>query len=343
MDSIVERINETVAKANRGVWEEFALDYTQTIPDAPALVNILQTPVVFRQGITNICGTAKSGKTTLLRIFTAAHLAHREVIGVEVVPGLRLLWADTEQPDYRIARQVRGAFSLAGIPVELSDSLTVLNLRTMTPAERWTAIRQATLTLAPDIIIIDGAADIIEDTNDITASDKIVAELLTLSTETDAAIVTVVHTNQGQDGGKTRGHIGSAIERKCETNLSMTCDPETGVFTVHGKELRDKPFADLRFAIDAHGTPHLVSEPEKPQKPRNATDWLLYEMKPGVTYRHGDLVRMILTHGGTESNAKTVITTAARKGWIIKTGDGYTLPATEVGSMVVDGMFDGGG
>lgn len=343
MDSIIEIINKAAEKASREPWESYALDYTQTIPDAPALANIMGAPVVFRQGITNICGTAKSGKTTLLRIFAAAHLARRAVLGVEVVPGLRILWADTEQPDYRIARQVCGAFALAGIPVELSDTLTVLNLRTMATAERWTAIRQAATTLNPDIIIIDGAADLVEDVNDLAASDKMVSELLTLSTEADTALITVVHTNQGQDGGKTRGHIGSAIERRCEANLSMTRDPETGIFTVHGKELRDKPFADLRFAIDDHGTPYLTTEPEKPQKPRNATDWLLYEMKPGITYRHTDLIQLITQHGGTESNAKTVITTAARKGWISKSGDGYSLPLAEVVSQVEDSMFDGGG
>lgn len=343
MDSIVEQINAAVKRANREVWEQYAFDYTAAVPDAPALVNILQTPVVFRQGITNICGTAKSGKTTLLRIFAAAHLAGREVLGVEVEHGLRVLWCDTEQPPYRISRQIHGAFALAGMPVESTDALAVLNLRTLTPAERWTAIRQATVSLSPDIVIIDGAADIVEDINDISASDKAVAELLTLSTETDAAIITVVHSNQSQEGGKTRGHIGSSLERKCEANLSMTRDPLTGIFKVHGKELRDRPFEDLCFAIDGHGTPYLTTEPEKPQKPRNATDWMLYEMQPGVSYRHGELIRLVAKHGGTESNAKTVITTATRKGWIVKTGDGYTLPGTTTSTPDENGMFDGGG
>lgn len=322
MDNIIEIVRQEAERARHEAWEQYQLDYTRAIPDAPALIRIDGTPVAFRQGITNICGTAKSGKTTLLRLFVGAHLAGREVLSVTTEPGLRILWADTEQPDYRIARQVRGAFHLAGRAVEVTDALAVLNLRTITPAERWTAITQAAGNLRPDIIIIDGAADLVEDVNDIATADKLVSDLLQFSTELDASILTVVHSNQSQEGGKTRGHVGSSLERKCEANLSMQRDEVTGIFRVHGKELRDAPFPDLLFALDGFGHPYLAQEPEKP---KTAADKLHAAMIPGQEYTRAELVGLLTAQGIPEGTASPAVTTLCKYDRIRKTGDKYTL------------------
>ncbi len=86
-------------------------------------------------------------------------------------------------------------------------------------------------------IIIDGIADLVVDVNDSAECNQIVAELHTLAIRYDCAIICVIHKNPGTD--KVRGHLGSQIERKAETNLSL--DKEDEVTIVWSQKQRRSP------------------------------------------------------------------------------------------------------
>ena len=43
-------------------------------------------------------------------------------------------------------------------------------------------------------------------------------------------VITVLHQNPGSQHGKTRGHLGSQIERKAETSLRVEKAPKTEIF-----------------------------------------------------------------------------------------------------------------
>jgi hypothetical protein len=86
-------------------------------------------------------------------------------------------------------------------------------------------------------VIIDGIADLVVDVNDSKECNQIVAELHTLAIRYDCAIIAVIHKNPGSD--KVRGHLGSQIERKAETNLSL--DKEDEVTIVWSQKQRRSP------------------------------------------------------------------------------------------------------
>ena len=59
-----------------------------------------------------------------------------------------------------------------------------------------------------------------------------------IATEQNAVVVTVLHENPNSEYGKTRGHLGSQLERKAESNLRLQKDNTTGVTTIFTEKSR---------------------------------------------------------------------------------------------------------
>jgi len=63
-------------------------------------------------------------------------------------------------------------------------------------------------------------------------------------------IICILHENPGTDQGKTRGHIGSELNRKAFANLRIDKDTETGVSTIYGTDMRKRDIPrDLGFCF----------------------------------------------------------------------------------------------
>jgi len=87
-------------------------------------------------------------------------------------------------------------------------------------------------------IILDGVADVVRNVNDPAESDMIVASLMKLAKEFKCHIIAIIHINPGgADSGKTRGHLGSTLERKAETNLTIKVTDRDRV--VYARNARD--------------------------------------------------------------------------------------------------------
>jgi hypothetical protein len=86
-------------------------------------------------------------------------------------------------------------------------------------------------------VLIDGVADMLTDPNNIADAFGLVHELLQLSIEFETLIICVLHENHGSESGKTRGHLGSELERKAETNLRLQKDDD-GVTTIYSERSR---------------------------------------------------------------------------------------------------------
>jgi len=80
-------------------------------------------------------------------------------------------------------------------------------------------------------IIIDGIADLVVDPNDADECFPLITELHALAIRYDTAIILVLHMNPGSQNEKGRGHLGSQLERKSESNLTLTKDGEATVIS----------------------------------------------------------------------------------------------------------------
>ena len=145
-------------------------------------------------------------------------------------------------------------------------------------------------------VIIDGIADLILDVNNAEECNGIVAELHSLAIRYDCPIITVIHKNPGSE--KVRGHLGSQLERKAETNLSL--DKEDGVTVVWSAKQRRSPISKKdgpRFAWNDELKMHVtVEQSETNTMGQKLNDYLqLAEavLKPGEVVRWVELMTRI--------------------------------------------------
>jgi hypothetical protein len=63
---------------------------------------------------------------------------------------------------------------------------------------------------------------------------------MALSHKYDTPLFCVLHENPSTDAGKTRGHLGSELNRKAFANLRIDKDAETLISTIYGLDMRKR-------------------------------------------------------------------------------------------------------
>ena len=210
-------------------------------PEKPLpILSLNSKPLITPGGIMNIQGGPKAGKSGAVRSILAA-IFNDNRIGPDTLgfsasndEGHMVLHIDTEQSRYDHDNLVRQACRQAHVdrPPEWFASYTLVDLDI---AERRAALRlmmEMGMKARGGIfaVLIDGIADLCLDPNDSAEAFGLVKELVSLATTYKAGIITVLHENPGGDG-KTRGHLGSELERKAEANLRLAKDA-AGVTTM---------------------------------------------------------------------------------------------------------------
>ena len=190
----------------------------------------------------------KSGKSAILGAMIAAAISDdslADFLGIEAAEanGKAIVHFDTEQSRYDahelIARALRRAVTKRPPTWLRSYCLTdvdTLTRRRLFAAELERAAQQHAGVYAG---LIDGVGDFAIDVNDTAESNGLVAELHALAIRFDCPIVCVLHENPGENShGKTRGHLGSQLERKAESNLRLVKDND-GVTVIYSEKSRN--------------------------------------------------------------------------------------------------------
>jgi hypothetical protein len=192
--------------------------------------------------LTTVIAQAKAGKTGFISAMIAAaivadrNVAGRDTLGITAAPpnGAMLLHIDTEQSLYDHHSLIKQVLRRAGVE-ELPTWLRSYGLAGFDAADLQ---RSVGMLLGEQLkgqgsvyaVIIDGGADLVRNVNDQLECDPFVAKLQSWAIEYDCPFVLVVHENPNQQSGKMRGHLGSQLERKAESNLRLT--KSGGVTTV---------------------------------------------------------------------------------------------------------------
>lgn len=196
--------------------------------------------------LTTITAAIKAGKTAVIGAMMAAPMAGDnpgDMLGFSSSNpnGFALLHFDSEQSPDDHWHVVNRALKRSGLTKPpswfYSYCLTGLGYRRgwecFTAAVRDAGDRHGGIIS----LLIDGAADLVKDVNDPGESNAFVAELHDLAIKRDCPILSVIHFNPG--GEKTRGHLGSQLERKSETNLRL--DKVDGVTEIWSDKQRRAP------------------------------------------------------------------------------------------------------
>ena len=127
-----------------------------------------------------------------------------------------------------------------------------------------------------DLLVIDGVADLVYNTNDIKEGVLIAEKLLKWSSEGDLHLITVIHKTGSSD--KARGHLGTAIQFKAETIILMDAltddagnyiNNERNTVKIRCGMSRGKNFEDFYLRVDNDGLPFTFDDPDNPAHPKD--------------------------------------------------------------------------
>lgn len=209
--------------------------------------------------ILSIIGKAKSRKSFFITMAISVSISKDTIFNMfkNELPTHQnsVLYFDTEQGKYHVQMALKRICTLVG--VKEPNNLQVYGLRSLNPLERLQLIEYAIYnTDNLGIVFIDGIKDLITSINDEEQATMIVSKLMKWSEERNILIVTVLHQNKGDNNA--RGHIGSELNNKAETVLSITKSTDNEMVSIVAPEMcRNLEPQSFAFEIDQNGIPYI--------------------------------------------------------------------------------------
>ena len=261
---------ETTPKTNEKLQrlEQRRITPNSVIPKRRFLFEMFDKPCFARGELVGITGRAKSGKTFFTSILMALSVCG-EVLGIKRIDPkpLRVLWMDTEQSEEstqeilcdRIMklwqRNMPEGESIENFPSEMFD---IFNVRADAWQDRLPLLEEAIREYKPDLVILDGIRDLVNDINDGIMSQKVIERLMNLASETDCCIVSILHQNKASEDKNLRGWIGTELTYKSFEVYECSKDNDR-IFSVKQTMTRKYDIDNaLQFVVDAEGLPTEV-------------------------------------------------------------------------------------
>lgn len=230
----------------------------ENIQESP-IIKQDDTTILSRGNIACITGKAKSCKTFLTSAIASAFLEGENLTISKGINNGTVLYVDTEQSKSHVQCLQQRIYKMCGWSIYSPDErLTMLAMRKLSPEERRNITEEAIRALKPDLVIIDGIRDLIEDFNDIKSSAAIVRQLMKLSDAFNCGILTVLHQNKSDNNA--RGHLGSEITNKSETVLQLTKIENKVIVSPDAS--RNQDIQEFAFQISNKGVPVLCNIPK---------------------------------------------------------------------------------
>ncbi len=231
LDAELEHAGEETALSPKMLLlEQLRITPEKQLKPMEFLFHLYGKPCFPRRELVAITGKAKSGKTFVTSMLMAC-CQSRDVLAFQRIGDepFRVLWYDTEQSDEstqdilrnRVMKLAADKHGLAQTSEEVRESpcqsdaiFDVFNVRGVGWKERRDLLCEAVMRCRPDLVIVDGIRDLVNDINDGVLAQEVMEELMHLSTEHDCCIVCVLHQNKSGEDHNLRGWIGTELMNK---------------------------------------------------------------------------------------------------------------------------------
>ena len=240
---------------------EYAINPDVDYPDPEYVIEIGGTPTLPKGNLIALSAKWKNGKTFLCDVLTAVFLGSERFTSCRTLFSQgKVSFYDTEQAksDTSHIRKVIDAMTPEGRHHDYDVyCLNPMNIdRTGEDGDEITRYEFISQTIAhdkPDLVIIDGIADLLYNYNDVIESQRLVNRLAALANEHNCAMVVVMHQNKGLHDKNMKGHLGTMLNQKCSDVFSV--EKCGGIFIVSNTISRHQPCGDFVFKLTADGVP----------------------------------------------------------------------------------------
>lgn len=254
LEKAQEQLNE-IASTAQPKQDDYVIDLSVAYPEPHYTLELNGVGSIPCGDIQGVVAKQKQGKTQLCIVLCASLLGCTDFGFKSLVPGARILYADTEQSEANASKLAVKIHTLMCWPTDESNSrLRVVSLRRKAVKERLPIIVREVRKYKPTAVIVDGLVDLVTDFNDLRESADVIQSLMRLSAECDCAVFCVLHLNKSKDNNTPRGHVGSFLCQKA-SDVFQVEKSESGIFNVTETDCRNCPIDSFAFGLDGHGVP----------------------------------------------------------------------------------------
>ena len=255
--------------------DRFRITSESEIQPKEYTMEFLGRPCFPRKDLSVFAGVAKTGKTFVTSMLMAAATTSEDEPSVLALKRIRkeplkVMWYDTEQSlettkeimVKRIAKMVGGTFP--------DTQFFVFNVRAMTSEERNKMLGVAIESYRPDIVIVDGIADLLPDINDGPKAIELISELLRLADKNNCNITVNIHLNRSGEKSNLRGWLGSMLLQKAFEVFNCAKVFKTDVLSVElfmSRKVNES--VTFYYKINSQGLPESTEEPDTQQRDEN--------------------------------------------------------------------------
>ena len=255
--------------------DRFRITSESEIQPKEYTMEFLGRPCFPRKDLSVFAGVAKTGKTFVTSMLMAAATTSEDEPSVLALKRIRkeplkVMWYDTEQSlettkeimVKRIAKMVGGTFP--------DTQFFVFNVRAMTFEERNKMLGVAIESYRPDIVIVDGIADLLADINDGPKAIELISELLRLADKNNCNITLNIHLNRSGEKSNLRGWLGSMLLQKAFEVFNCAKVFKTDVLSVElfmSRKVNES--VTFYYKINNQGLPESTEEPDTQQRDEN--------------------------------------------------------------------------
>jgi len=256
--------------------EKLRITRNKELPPVEFLFTLFGKPCFPRKELVAITGKAKSGKTFVTSMLMVQCFV-KEVLAFKngEMGRLRVLWYDTEQSDqstqdilrHRIVPMVEAAGPFQ------DDQMDIFNVRSLNWEVRRDLLKEAIANSSPDLVIVDGIRDLVNDINDGVLAQEVIEHLMSLAQAHDCCIVCILHQNKGSEDKNLRGWIGTELMNKAFEVYSCEKLLPKRIFkfeqTLTRKYDIEQP---LYFEVNDQGLPQMTVNPPDSEEGCRHTD-----------------------------------------------------------------------
>ena len=255
--------------------EQLRITADKQLPKMDFLFQLFDRPCFPRRELVAVTGKAKSGKTFVTSMLIACCVI-RDVLSFHrsCDNPLRVLWYDTEQSDEStqdilknriqtlIKANINQTNDLFNPPPSVESNIDVFNVRSVSWKDRRQLLLEAVSHYGPDLVIVDGIRDLVNDINDGVLAQEVMEELMHLADEQNCCIVCILHQNKGSEDHNLRGWIGTELMNKAFEVYACEKLMPKRIFMVEQTLTRKYDIEQqLYFEVDQQGLPRLTAAP----------------------------------------------------------------------------------
>lgn len=332
-----ERLNEEYNQFMKPYYIERSVEY----PEPDYLIEIGGVPTMPKGNLVAVSAKWKNGKTFFCDILTAIFMGSDRFVNCRSLQETgRALFFDTEQSDSDTQRVQKTIDAMT--PPSRHDDYRVacllpapIDSDSDSEPSRFDIISYAVSHERPDLVVIDGIADLIYNYNDVYESQDIVSKLAAMANEHKCCIVVVMHQNKGSMDKNMKGHLGTLLYQKCSDEFSV--EKHDTVFEVKHNNSRHRKSDGICFKLDDNAVPLDAAIDRQLQlEQKTQEDKAKLHEKMAICYegfsmplRTSDVINLIQTKLGVAKTRAYQLFNSAKEQGVLMSSDGkhYSLQA----------------